>query len=75
MNTVSIVSQAPVRQVTVLEVISSQPFRRKNSEILYFTKIGDLTYGYKILRKDLIQQIQWEGTLHEIYIETNLEIW
>jgi dolichol-phosphate mannosyltransferase len=42
-------------------------------KILYFTKIGDLTYGYKILKKELIRQIQWEGTLHEIYIETTIK--
>ena len=42
-------------------------------KILYFTKIGDLTYGYKIIKKDLIRQIQWEGTLHEIYIETTIK--
>ena len=42
-------------------------------KILYLTKIGDLTYGYKILKKDLIRRINWEGTLHEIYIETTVK--
>jgi len=42
-------------------------------KILYWTKIGDLTYGFKILKTDLIRQIEWEGTLHEIYIETTVK--
>ena len=42
-------------------------------KILYWTKIGDLTYGFKILSKDLVRQIRWEGTMHEIYIETTVK--
>lgn len=41
--------------------------------IIYFTKLGDLTYGYKVLRRDLVQKIDWESTLHEIYIETTIK--
>jgi glycosyltransferase involved in cell wall biosynthesis len=40
---------------------------------LYATEIGDLTFGFKILRKDLIDAISWEGTRHEIFIETTLK--
>lgn len=41
--------------------------------ILYWTRLGDLTYGYKILSKKMIDQINWEGILHEIYIETTVK--
>ncbi len=40
---------------------------------LYATDIGDLTFGFKILKKDLIDTIDWEGTYHEIFIETTLK--
>ena len=42
-------------------------------KMLYRTKIGDLTYGYKILSKKIIDHINWEGILHEIYIETTIK--
>lgn len=41
--------------------------------VLYWTKLGDLTYGFKILSRDLVQGIRWEGILHEIYIETTVK--
>ncbi|MEW6078624.1 MAG: glycosyltransferase family 2 protein [Thermodesulfobacteriota bacterium] len=40
---------------------------------IYATDIGDLTYGFKILQKSLVEAIPWEGTLHEIFIETTLK--
>jgi dolichol-phosphate mannosyltransferase len=40
--------------------------------ILYNTRIGDLTYGMKIMRKEMIDAIAWTGTLHEIFIETTV---
>lgn len=40
--------------------------------ILYRTGIGDLTYGMKIMRKEIIDAIRWTGTLHEIFIETTV---
>ncbi|MGC1687190.1 MAG: glycosyltransferase family 2 protein [Candidatus Acidiferrales bacterium] len=42
-------------------------------KVLFWTRIGDLTFGFKILSKELIQSIQWEGTLHEICIETTVK--
>ncbi len=42
-------------------------------KLLYRTKLGDLTYGFKILNKDLANRIHWEGILHEIYIETTVK--
>lgn len=41
-------------------------------KILYFTRIGDLTYGYKTIKREVAQKIAWSGILHEIYIETTV---
>lgn len=41
--------------------------------ILFWTKLGDLTFGFKILSKQIAQTIPWEGTLHEICIETTVK--
>jgi glycosyltransferase involved in cell wall biosynthesis len=41
--------------------------------LLYRTGIGDLTYGFKILSRDVCTSIQWEGVLHEIFIETTVK--
>jgi dolichol-phosphate mannosyltransferase len=40
---------------------------------LFWTRIHDLTYGFKLLRGDLARGIAWEGTLHEIACETTLK--
>ena len=47
-------------------------FFQKIFKILYKTKIGDLTYGLKILRKDVADSIQWTGFMHEFYIESTV---
>jgi len=39
---------------------------------LYRTRIGDLTYGFKILKKQIIDRVEWKGIFHEIYIETTV---
>ena len=41
--------------------------------ILFRTRIHDLTYGFKLLRAELVHEIPWEGTLHEIGCETTLK--
>jgi dolichol-phosphate mannosyltransferase len=41
--------------------------------ILFRTPIHDLTYGFKLLRAELVHEIPWEGTLHEIGCETTLK--
>jgi dolichol-phosphate mannosyltransferase len=41
--------------------------------LLFWTNLGDLTFGYKILSKKMTDLIQWEGTLHEICIETTVK--
>lgn len=42
-------------------------------KVLFWTRIGDLTFGFKILSKELTETIAWEGTLHEICIETTVK--
>ncbi|MFH2132807.1 MAG: glycosyltransferase [bacterium] len=42
-------------------------------KFLYWSPLGDLTYGFKVLSKEMIDQIRWEGVLHEIYIETTVK--
>jgi len=46
---------------------------QKSFKILFRTKIGDLTYGFKILSKEITRSIEWEGTLHEICVETTVK--
>ncbi|OQX60427.1 MAG: hypothetical protein B5M56_11070 [Desulfococcus sp. 4484_241] len=41
--------------------------------IVYATRIGDLTFGLKILARDVIDAINWESRLHEIFIETTVK--
>ena len=37
--------------------------------ILFRTRLHDLTYGFKLMRTELVQNIAWEATLHEIGCE------
>ena len=46
---------------------------QKIFKILFRTRLGDLTYGYKVLSNKICKEIKWEGTLHEIYIETTIK--
>ncbi|HKM54949.1 MAG TPA: glycosyltransferase, partial [Isosphaeraceae bacterium] len=41
--------------------------------ILFRTPIHDLTYGFKLMRTELVRNIAWEATLHEIGRETTLK--
>jgi dolichol-phosphate mannosyltransferase len=41
--------------------------------VLFQTPIHDLTYGFKMIRRELAQGIAWEGALHEIACETTLK--
>lgn len=41
--------------------------------ILYWTPLGDLTYGFKVLSRPIVEAVHWEGTLHETFIETTLK--
>jgi dolichol-phosphate mannosyltransferase len=46
---------------------------QKTFQILFWTRLGDLTFGFKILSKKITESIRWEGTLHEICIETTVK--
>ena len=41
--------------------------------ILFRTPIHDLTYGFKLIRAEVVRRVAWEGTLHEIACETTLK--
>ncbi len=40
---------------------------------VYRTRIDDLSYGFKLLQKHVIDSIEWESTHHTIYIETTVK--
>ena len=46
---------------------------QKTFQMLFWTRLSDLTFGFKILSKRVIESIQWEGTLHEICVETTVK--
>jgi len=39
---------------------------------LFWTRIHDLTYGYKLISADVLKRFQWQGVWHEIAMETTL---
>lgn len=41
--------------------------------VLFWTRIGDFTFGFKLVSKKLAEAIPWEGTTHEICIETTVK--
>lgn len=46
---------------------------QKIFKVLFWTKLGDLTFGFKILRTEMAKSINWEGERHEICIETTVK--
>lgn len=46
---------------------------QKCFKLLFWTSLGDLTFGFKILSKQVTDSIDWQGTLHEICIETTVK--
>jgi dolichol-phosphate mannosyltransferase len=52
----------------VLNWIFQQMFRT-----MYWTKLGDLTFGFKILSRRIVDDVKWESTLHETCIETTVK--
>jgi glycosyltransferase involved in cell wall biosynthesis len=46
---------------------------QKIFRVLFWTRIGDFTFGLKLLSKDLAESIGWEATMHEICIETTVK--
>ena len=52
----------------VLNWIFQKAFR-----VLFWTRIGDFTFGLKLLSKEVAEAVEWEGTTHEICIETTVK--
>jgi len=52
----------------VLNWIFQKVFR-----VLFWTRIGDFTFGLKLLSKELTEALEWQGTMHEICIETTVK--
>jgi len=46
---------------------------QKAFRVLFWTRIGDFTFGLKLLSKEVAEGVQWEGTMHEICIETTVK--
>jgi dolichol-phosphate mannosyltransferase len=46
---------------------------QKIFRVLFWTRIGDFTFGLKLLSKEVTEAVQWEGTMHEICIETTVK--
>lgn len=46
---------------------------QKGFRVLFWTRIGDFTFGLKLMRKEVADSIEWEGTMHEICIETTVK--
>jgi glycosyltransferase involved in cell wall biosynthesis len=46
---------------------------QKIFSVLFWTKLGDLTFGFKILSRKVVETVRWEGTLHETCIETTVK--
>ena len=52
----------------VLNWIFQKAFR-----VLFWTRIGDFTFGLKLLSKPVADSIAWEGKTHEVCIETTVK--
>ncbi len=46
---------------------------QKGFRVLFWSRIGDFTFGLKLLSKEVADAIAWEGTTHEICIETTVK--
>jgi glycosyltransferase involved in cell wall biosynthesis len=46
---------------------------QKGFRVLFWTRIGDFTFGLKLLKKDVAEAVAWQGTMHEICIETTVK--
>jgi glycosyltransferase involved in cell wall biosynthesis len=46
---------------------------QKMFRVLFWTRIGDFTFGLKLLSKQVAESIEWKGTMHEICIETTVK--
>ncbi len=55
-----------------LKLVLNWVFQR-GFRVLFRTRIGDFTFGLKLLSKEVADSIEWEGTMHEICIETTVK--
>lgn len=46
---------------------------QKSFSLLFWTRLGDLTFGFKILSRKIVENVRWESTLHETCIETTVK--
>jgi len=46
---------------------------QKGFRVLFWTRIGDFTFGLKLLSREVAEAVAWEGTMHEICIETTVK--
>jgi dolichol-phosphate mannosyltransferase len=46
---------------------------QRTFSVLFWTKLGDLTFGFKILSRRIVEDVHWESTLHETCIETTVK--
>lgn len=46
---------------------------QKAFRLLFWTSIGDFTFGLKLLHKEVAEAVEWKGTMHEICIETTVK--
>lgn len=46
---------------------------QKSISILYFTKLSDITYGYKSFPVSLVQSIEWKEKKHPFFLELALK--
>ena len=40
--------------------------------LLFWTRVHDLTYGFKLISVEILKRFKWEGIWHEIAMETTL---
>ena len=55
-----------------LKLICNMVFE-KAIALLYFTRLSDLTYAYRIFPADLMRNIRWEELKHPFFLETALK--
>lgn len=46
---------------------------QKMFRVLFWTRLGDFTFGLKILSQEVAEAIEWKGILHEVCIETTVK--
>lgn len=65
------VKGAAVRDYDPLTYILNRTFQII-FRIIFWTRVHDLTYGFKLITADILKRFKWEGVWHEIAMETTL---